>query len=71
VAAMVAKLVAGGPNALAAAKSLITKVPDMDRADAFEWTAELSAALFRSDEGQAGMRAFRDRTSAPWVPSPD
>jgi len=71
VAAMVAKLVAGGPNALAAAKSLITRVPDMDRADAFEWTAELSAALFRSDEGQAGMRAFRDRASAPWVPSPD
>jgi methylglutaconyl-CoA hydratase len=71
VASMTAKLVAGGPQALAAAKSLITRVPDMDRADAFEWTAELSAALFRGDEAQAGMRAFRDRVAAPWVPTVD
>lgn len=65
---LLAKLLAGGPNALAAAKSLITKVPDLDRATAFDWTAELSASLFRSDEAQAGMTAFRERSTAPWVP---
>jgi methylglutaconyl-CoA hydratase len=64
---LVAKLFAGGPNGLAAAKSLITRVPDMDRADAFGWTAELSASLFRSDEAQEGMRAFRERVPAPWI----
>jgi methylglutaconyl-CoA hydratase len=68
VGEVLAKLVRGGPDALAAAKSLITDVPRMDRADAFERTAELSAALFRSEEAQAGMRAFRERTDPPWVP---
>lgn len=68
---VLAKLLAGGPKALAAAKSLIAKVPDMDRAAAFAWTADLSAALFRSDEAQAGMQAFRERTTAPWVPPAD
>lgn len=68
VAAMADKLIAGGPNALAAAKSLITIVPDMDRAAAFAWTAELSASLFRSAEAQAGMKAFRERGTAPWIP---
>jgi methylglutaconyl-CoA hydratase len=66
---VLAKLVRGGPDALAAAKSLITDVPRMDRADAFERTAELSAALFRSEEAQAGMRAFRERIDPPWVPN--
>jgi methylglutaconyl-CoA hydratase len=66
---LVGKLVAGAPGGLAAAKTLISKVPDMDRADAFGWTAELSASLFRTDEAQAGMKAFRERRPAPWVPA--
>jgi len=63
-----ADLVAGGPNALAAAKQLVYKVPPMDRADSFSWTANLSAELFRSEEAAAGIAAFRDRSTAPWVP---
>lgn len=65
---IVAKLVRGAPGALGAAKQLIARVPDIDRAEAFEWTAELSAALFRSDEARAGMAAFRDKSDPPWVP---
>ncbi len=68
VESIVDKVVRGGPGALAAAKSLIAKVPDLDRAAALAWTGELSAALFASDEAQAGMRAFRERSTAPWVP---
>ena len=58
-----------GPLALAACKELIARVPDMDRADAFEWTAAKSKALFQSDEAAAGIVAFRERRDAPWVPS--
>ena len=68
VSEVIAKVVRGGPRALAAAKSLITRVPDLGRADALAWTGELSSALFASDEAQAGMRAFRQRTTPPWVP---
>lgn len=61
-------LVAGGPNALAAAKSLVFRVPTMTQADSFAWTANLSADLFRSDEASAGIAAFRERSTPPWVP---
>ncbi|HEX7166872.1 MAG TPA: enoyl-CoA hydratase-related protein [Acidimicrobiales bacterium] len=67
VGEVVAKLRAGGPNALAAAKQLVARVPELSRADAFAWTAELSATLFRSEEAAAGMAAFRDRTAPPWA----
>lgn len=65
---VVGKLVLGGPKALAAAKSMVYKVPAMDRAEAFERMAKLSAALFRSEEASAGMAAFREKMQAPWVP---
>jgi methylglutaconyl-CoA hydratase len=67
---IVAKLVHGGPNALAAAKQLVHRVPSMPRDDAFAWTAKVSTELFRSDEAAAGMKAFREKTTAPWVPQP-
>ncbi len=68
VGALCADLLAGGPNALAAAKQLVYSVPATPRDEAFEWTAKLSAELFRSDEAAAGTKAFREKTSAPWVP---
>ncbi len=68
VAGFVDKIVLGGPNALASAKDLITRVPDMDVAEAFSWTAKRSQELFDSDEASSGIQAFRDRVPAPWVP---
>jgi methylglutaconyl-CoA hydratase len=65
---LVGKLVLGGPNALAAAKQLVYRVPSMPRDEAFTWTAKVSAELFRSDEAAAGTRAFREKATAPWVP---
>ena len=61
-------LVAGGPKALAAAKSLVYTVPPMDRDEAFDWTSKLSGELFASDEARAGISAFREKSKAPWVP---
>ena len=61
-------LLAGGPKAIAAAKELVYKVPYMDRAGAFAWTEKLSADLFRSEEAAAGIKAFREKSTPPWVP---
>ena len=63
------KVVRGGPLALAACKELITRVPQMSTSEAFEFTGPFSAALFASEEAQAGIAAFRERRAAPWVPA--
>lgn len=63
------KIVRGGPAALAAAKDLITRVPQMDTDAAFAWTAVTSAALFGTDEASEGIAAFRERRDAAWVPA--
>ena len=65
---IVSKVVLCGPNALAACKQLIARVPDMDRDPAFAWTKELSESLFVSDEAKEGIAAFRERRPAAWVP---
>ncbi len=43
------------------------RVPEMQQKDAFAWTSQLSANLFRSEEAAAGMRAFLKREKPPWV----
>jgi methylglutaconyl-CoA hydratase len=67
VATVVAQLAKGGPQALAATKELLRKVPTMSRTEAFGWTADLSAGLFASDEAREGMTAFLTRTKPPWA----
>ena len=67
VGGFVADLLAGGPDALAATKQLLVRVPGMSIKEAFAWTAELSAELFRSDEAQEGMRAFLEKRSPDWA----
>jgi len=65
---LVGSLVKGGPSALAACKELIARVPQHDRAEAFEWTAKFSASLFRGEEAKDGIAAFKGRRPASWVP---
>lgn len=67
VAAWVDALRKGGPQALRTTKQLLRKVPLMERTEAFEWTAEISAHAFNSDEARAGMTAFLSKQAAPWV----
>ena len=68
VADVVAKLRLGGPIALGKAKELLARVPAFsDQTDAFRWTAEMSAALFASEEGVEGMTAFAQRRPPSWV----
>ena len=68
VATLVGKLVRGGPNALAVTKQLVSKIPAMDRTDAFAWTKHLSAEVFASPEAAEGMMSFREKRDAAWVP---
>ena len=58
---------AGGPEAIAAAKQLILQVPQMQVDEAFVWTSELSAKLFKSEEAQEGMRAYLEKRSPSWM----
>jgi methylglutaconyl-CoA hydratase len=63
----VAKLVAGGPQALAAAKRLVFEVPGTDRNHAFDMTTALSESLFSSSEAAEGMAAFRQKRPPSWL----
>jgi methylglutaconyl-CoA hydratase len=68
VDAVVTDLLAGGPEAIASAKRLLAEVPGMPVDDAFAWTGELSAALFRSDEAREGMTAYLEKRRPSWAP---
>jgi methylglutaconyl-CoA hydratase len=68
LAALTAKLLAGGPSALAAAKQLVYRVPGMDRDTALRWATELSQSLFASAEAAEGMAAFREKRPPAWAP---
>ena len=70
VVAVVARLLAGGPSALAAAKRLVYTIPGMDREAAFTRTTEVSQALFASAEAAEGMAAFREKRLPSWAPPP-
>ncbi|WP_426571127.1 enoyl-CoA hydratase/isomerase family protein [Aquihabitans sp. McL0605] len=71
VAEIVADLLAGGPEAIAASKRLLAEVPGMPVDDAFAWTQRFSAELFTSDEAKEGMGAFLAKRPAAWVPPTD
>jgi methylglutaconyl-CoA hydratase len=57
---VVEALLAGGPEAVRAAKQLVRERPT-GRA-----TAEIAAERRTSDEGQDGLRAFLDKGTPPW-----
>jgi methylglutaconyl-CoA hydratase len=67
VDAAVADLLAAGPAALAATKQLIARVPELTTDEAFAWTEELSAELFRTEEAREGMAAFLEKRPPPWT----
>ena len=68
VEAVVADLLAGAPSALAAAKQLLDRVPEMSFDDALGWAERLSAELFAGEEAAEGMDAFLNKRTPRWVP---
>lgn len=71
VEAIVADLLQGGPGALAASKQLLAEVPGMGVDEAFAWTQQLSADLFRSPEAAEGMGAYLAKRTPSWAPTPE
>lgn len=61
-------LLLGGPEAMRNTKSLLRRVPEMTRDEAFAWTAEMSAGLFTSAEAREGMTAFLEKRKPEWAP---
>ena len=57
----------GGPNAVIEAKKLVRQVPDRNIEEGFELTGEWSMRLFKSDEGNEGITAFREKRKPSWV----
>ena len=68
VETVVSDLLKGGPSALAAAKQLLDRVPEMPFDDALAWAQQLSAELFAGDEAAEGMDAFLNKRTPRWVP---
>ncbi len=57
-----------GPQALIAAKELVTRVTKLEGEAALDYTADLIARLRVSDEAVEGMTAFLEKRPAAWVP---
>jgi methylglutaconyl-CoA hydratase len=71
VDAVIGDLLAGHPDAIAASKQLLDRIPVMTVDEAFVWTSELSSQLFMSEGAQEGMAAFLEKRQAAWVrPAP-
>lgn len=63
-----ADLLAGSPQALAAAKRLLERVPTLGFDEALEWAGSLSAELFASEEAAEGMAAYLEKRPPRWAP---
>ena len=63
---IVSSLLSSGPEALAKAKELLTRVPGMDFAEVKRYTAEMIAGLRTSAEAQEGMAAFLEKRKPTW-----
>lgn len=61
-------LVAGGPVALGAVKSLFRLPREGTMAEQYVAMQELSASFFASEEGQEGIASFAQKRPARWIP---
>ncbi len=68
VDAIVDDLLLGGPRALAAAKDVLQRIPQMHPDEAFPWAAARSAELFESAEAAEGMAAYLEKRPPSWAP---
>lgn len=55
------------PNAMAATRSLIRTIPEMDPESGFAYAQEVSGRMFASAEAAEGIAAFRERRPPRWA----
>ena len=60
-------LLSSGPDAIAACKELIHKVPEMNFDKVKKYTARMIANLRISEEGQEGMASFLEKRKPKWT----
>jgi methylglutaconyl-CoA hydratase len=60
-------LLSSGPEAIAACKELIHRVPEMSFDEVKEYTARVIANLRISEEGQEGMASFLEKRKPKWT----
>jgi methylglutaconyl-CoA hydratase len=63
----VGEIIAGGPEAIRTAKTLIRQIARLSPADALPLTAETIAERRVSPEGQEGLRAFLEKRKPSWI----
>jgi methylglutaconyl-CoA hydratase len=64
---VVNEILSAGPEAVAAAKALVTTVREASYDQSRDITAEAIAKQRTSPEGQEGLRAFLERRKASWI----
>jgi len=64
-------LLAAGPTAARAAKSVVREVRGLPHGSSKWHTARLIATQRRTDEAQEGFRAFQEKRRPAWAPDPD
>jgi len=67
VEALIASILTSGPDAVAMAKTLVSRVPLMGPDEYKPFTAEMIARLRISEEGQEGMDAFLNKRKPRWA----
>jgi methylglutaconyl-CoA hydratase len=68
VAAYCGALVLGGPEALAGTKGVLHRRSTATVREELAELSALSVGYFQSEEGREGVRAFREKRHASWVP---
>ncbi len=63
----VAALRLAAPNAMAECKKLVREIPKLSVEEGFALTGEWSARMFRMQEAQEGMAAFREKRKPSWA----
>jgi methylglutaconyl-CoA hydratase len=71
VAAAIGDLLASGPTAARAAKSIVREVRGLPHGSSKWHTARVIATQRQTEEAQDGFRAFADRRPAGWIPDPE
>ena len=56
-----------GPKAIAECKKLIRRIPQLSMQDGFEEATKWSVRMFKSEEAQEGMAAFREKRKPNWI----
>jgi methylglutaconyl-CoA hydratase len=68
---LVDEMMAAGPEAIARIKGMIARAGAIAFEDYRQWTPSQIAQARAGEEAQAGLAAFKEKISPPWVPTPE